>query len=295
MRRRIIVLIVAVAALGVCIWHLPEWQGGGQVTMEEVEAEIAREKAELKAELAASGRPYEPGQFPNQWGYAQRAYPYDRIDYEQLKDAVAQAQAMRFEARRFAAPLGAAWTEEGPTNVGARVTDLAMHPSDPNLIYAAMASGGVFKSTDGGSTWDPITDDLPVLTIGAIAVDPTDPDVIYVGTGEANAQSYSWFGMGMYKSTDGGATWSYIGLEETRYIARIVIDPLNTDRVWVAGTGSLFDTNPERGVYRSLNGGDSWYLVLSVSDSTAATDVAIDPTRPDTVFAAMWERHLPLL
>jgi photosystem II stability/assembly factor-like uncharacterized protein len=122
-------------------------------------------------------------------------------------------------------------------------------------------------------------------------VDPTDPDVIYVGTGEANGQSYSWFGMGVFKSTDGGSTWSYIGLEETRYIARIVIDPLNTDRLWLAGTGSLFGTNPERGVYRSLDGGDTWYLVLSVTDSTAATDIAIDPAKPDTVFAAMWERH----
>ena len=291
MRRKIFILVIAVAVLGVCIWQIPNWGDQGRVSMEEIQAKIKREKTELKAELAASGQPYEPGQLPNEWGYAQRAYPYDRIDYEQLKEAVVEAQVMRFEARRLAAPLGAAWSEEGPSNIGARVTDLVMHPSDPDLIYAAMASGGVFKSADGGSTWDPITDDLPVLTIGAVAVDPTDPDIIYVGTGEANGQSYSWFGMGMFKSIDGGATWSYIGLEETRYIARIIIDPVNTDRIWVAGTGSLFGTNPERGVYRSLNGGDTWHLVLSVTDSTAATDIAIDPAKPDTVFAAMWERH----
>jgi photosystem II stability/assembly factor-like uncharacterized protein len=291
MRRAIIVLVVGAAVVGVCIWLIPDRWGGGRESMEEIQARIAGEKAELKAELAAEGKPYEPDQFPNEWGYAQRAYPYGRIDYEQLKEAVVEAQAMRLEARKLAAPLGATWSEEGPSNIGARVTDLAIDPGDPDVVYAAMASGGVFKSTDGGGTWTPISDDLPVLTIGAIAVDPVDPDVIYVGTGEANGQSYSWFGMGMFKSADGGATWSYVGLEETCYIARIVIDPQNTDRIWVAATGSLFGTNPERGVYRSLNGGDTWELVLSVSDSTAATDIAVDPSRPDTVFAAMWERH----
>ena len=176
------------------------------------------------------------------------------------------------------------------TNIGARVTDLAFHPSDPNIIYAAMASGGVFKTTDGGSSWEPISDDLPVLTIGAIAIDPVHPDTIYVGTGEANAHSFSWFGMGLFRSTDGGRTWEYIGLEETHYIGRIIVDPTNSQRIWVAGTGSLFGTNPERGVYRSTDGGTSWELVLSLTDSTAAIDLAIDPTRPDTIYAAMWER-----
>jgi photosystem II stability/assembly factor-like uncharacterized protein len=159
-----------------------------------------------------------------------------------------------------------------------------------DIIYAAIASGGVLKSIDGGYTWTPISDELPVLTIGAIALDPADPDVIYLGTGEANAHSFSWFGMGLYKSTDAGVTWEYKGLEDTRYIARIVVDPMNSNRVWVAGTGSLFGTNPERGIYRSLDAGETWDLVLAVTDSTSGTDVAVDPTRPDTVYAAMWER-----
>jgi photosystem II stability/assembly factor-like uncharacterized protein len=290
MRRNIIVIVTLLAVGLVGIWLARGPGHSGKVSFEEIQATIRSEKAEIKAELAASGQPYEPGQFPNEWGYVQRAYPYDRIDFNQLKDAVVEAQAMRLEARKRAAPLGGAWTEEGPSNIGARVTDLAMHPVDTDIIYAAHASSGVFKTADGGATWEPITDDLPVLTIGAIALDPVDPDVIYVGTGEANGQSFSWFGMGMFKSTDGGATWSYIGLEETRYIARVVVDPINTDRIWVAGTGALFGTNPERGVYRSSNGGETWDLVLSVSDSTAATDIAIDPAQPDTVFAAMWER-----
>jgi photosystem II stability/assembly factor-like uncharacterized protein len=289
-RRTIAIVVIAVVGVMLGIWLVYERGDTGKVTMEDIQAKIAGEEAEPNTDLAAD-TPQESGQFPNDWGFKQRAYPYDAIDYNQLTQAAAQAQAMRLEARKLAGPLGAAWTEEGPTNIGARVTDLVVHPDDPDIIFAGLASGGVFRSTDGGGSWDPISDDLPVLTIGAIAVDPGNPDIIYAGTGEANVQSYSWFGMGMFKSVDGGATWSYMGLAETRYIARMVIDPLNTDRIWVAGTGSLFGTNPERGVYRSLDAGNTWDLVLSVTDSTAATDIAIDPAKPDTVFAAMWERR----
>jgi len=253
-------------------------------------------RAYLAEAIASNREPRDQGaeteeeSFPSGWGYKQRAYPYDRINFAQLKQAVVDAQIMRLEARKSGRLAGGSWAVEGPDNIGGRVTDLAFHPTNPYIIYAGMASGGVFRSTDGGTTWQPISDDLPVLTIGAIAVDPKHPDTIYVGTGEANAHSFSWFGMGMYKSTDGGATWKYIGLEETHYIGRIIIDPINTSRIWVAGTGSLFGTNPERGVYRSLDGGASWDLVLSLTDSTAAIDLAIDPSHPDTIFAAMWER-----
>jgi photosystem II stability/assembly factor-like uncharacterized protein len=263
---------------------------GGKVTLADIKQSVARDKAERKARLKAEGKLYEPGMFPSDWGFAQRAYPYGTINLAQVKQAVTDAQALRISAARSPAGLGTGWVEEGPTNIGARVTDIVISPSDPNTIYAAHASSGVFKSTDGGGTWFPISDDLPVLTIGAIALDPNDPSTVYVGTGEANANSYSFFGLGLFKSTDGGSTWDYMGLEETRYIARIVVDPNDGDRLWVAATGALFGTNPERGIYRSMDGGETWDLVLSVSDSTAATDVAIDPTRPDTVYAAMWER-----
>jgi hypothetical protein len=291
MKLRVTLNILVSAALvgAVLIAAMPGQRG--DLTGDDISRFAKSLKTQMKAELAAGGKLYEPGAFPSGWGFSQRAYPHGRIDHQQLKQAVIDAQAMRIEARKMAGPLSPVWAEEGPTNIGARITDLAMHASDPNTIYAAVASGGVFRSTNGGSTWDPISDDLPVLTIGAIALDPVDPDIIYVGTGEANASSYSWFGMGMYKSTDAGANWSYIGLEDTRYIGRIVVDPMDRDRIWVAGTGALFGTNPERGIYRSTDAGATWDKVLFVSDSTAAIDVAIDPTRPDTVFAAMWERR----
>jgi photosystem II stability/assembly factor-like uncharacterized protein len=290
MKRKAILPAVLVAVLIISAWSVHRLSQPERLTLEDINQRAKELKADMKAELAAQGKVYEPGAFPSGWGYAQRAYPYDRINFAQLKDAVVDAQAMRLAAKKQFSTLSTQWVEEGPTNIGARVTDLVIHPTDPNIIYAAHASSGVFRSADGGTTWDPITDDLPVLTIGAIALDPQDPDIIYVGSGEANAHSFSWFGMGVYKSMDAGSTWSYIGLEDTRYIARVVVDPINTDRIWVAGTGELFGTNPDRGVYRSLDGGGSWGRVLWVSDSTAATDIAIDPARPDTVFAAMWER-----
>lgn len=284
------IFIVTVFSLAAILWAALRPGTPPRLTVEEVAQRAKDFKSRMKAELRARGEKYEPGAFPNEWGMTQRIYPYDRLNFEQLKEAVVQAQAMRQEAARSFAPLGAGWVEEGPSNIGARVSDLAIHPTNPEIIYAGMATGGVFKSTDGGNSWFPITDNLPVITVGAIALDPQNPDIIYVGTGEANAITYSVFGMGMYKSYDAGATWHYIGLEETRYIARIVVDPLNTDRIWVAGTGELFGTNPERGVYRSLDAGSTWELVLSLTDSTAAQDIAIDPARPDTVFAVMWER-----
>jgi len=290
MKRGVIVVLLLIVGISVTFTLMEGPSERGEFTAEEVSRKIKQEKAEFKADLVARGKAYEPGLFPSGWGYSQRAYPYGLIDYDQLKDAAIEAQAMRLKARKSFAPLSGSWVEEGPSNIGARITDLAIHPTDPDLIYAAHASGGVHKSTDGGVTWTPITDDLPVLTIGAIALDPLHPDTIYVGTGEANSSSFSWFGMGMYKSTDGGATWAYIGLEETRYIGRIVVDPFNTDRLWVAGAGALFGGNPERGVYRSEDGGGTWDLVHTLTDSTSCIDIAIDPTRPDTVYAAMWER-----
>ncbi len=288
MRSKHAVSVLALIVLATVVFWAVQWASAPATrTADEITLEISEKKSAAKAEMAADGKQYEPGAFPNDWASMQRAYPYNRINFEQLREAKADARVMAMATERTRAGV---WVERGPTNVGARVTDLAIHPTSTNIIYAAMASGGVFRSTNGGANWSPIFDDQAVLTIGDIALDPNNPDIIYVGTGEANSSSFSWFGEGMYKSNDAGATWSYIGLEETRYIGRVIVDPDDSDRIWVAGMGSLFGTDSNRGVYRSLDAGGTWDKVFALTDSTSAVDLAIHPTNADTIFVAMWER-----
>lgn len=230
---------------------------------------------------------HEPSREPNDWFWMQRAYPGVTLSQDALARGIAQAAAKEAGG---ALMNRSTWTQAGPTNVGGRVTDIAVHPTNPDLAYAAMASGGIFVTQDGGTSWSPIFDQEAALPVGAVALDPSDPDVIYAGTGEANAASLSFFGLGVFKSVDAGGSWQSLGLEATRYIARIVVDPADGNRVYVAATGALFEPNPERGVYRSLNGGADWERVFALTDSTACTDLAINPQNPQVLYAAMWER-----
>lgn len=224
---------------------------------------------------------------PNDYLFLQRAYPYDNIPSEAYYTAVEWAKS-RTASRGNAVE----WELAGPTNVGGRITDVAMHPSDLQTIFAATASGGVWKSADAGNTWQPITDGLPSLSIGDLAIDPSNKQTIYCGTGETNGGggSVTYDGRGVFKSTDGGSTWTALGLENTGSIGRIEVDPENPQRVYVAAMGHLFSNNPERGLYRSDNGGQTWSKKLFVNDSVGVIDVAIHPANPDTVFAVTWER-----
>jgi len=138
---------------------------------------------------------------------------------------------------------------------------MASHPDAPGLIYAGAALGGVFKSTDDGNHWTPISDDVPSLSVGDLALDPNDPSILYLGTGEANSSGDSYAGTGIYRTNDGGQSWEFLGLPESRHIGRIAIDPSNSNRIFVAAMGSLFSTNPERGVYRTTDAGQTWEQV----------------------------------
>jgi photosystem II stability/assembly factor-like uncharacterized protein len=172
---------------------------------------------------------------------------------------------------------------------GNRVSSVAGVPGDPSVYYAGAASGGLFKSTDMGVHWKPIFDDQPVSSIGAIAVAPSDPNVVWVGTGEPFIRSHISLGWGMFKSTDAGRSWSRAGLENTGRIARIVIDPRNPDVVLVAALGHAYGPQPERGVYRTGDGGKTWDRTLFVNDSTGAIDLVMDPSNPRILFAATWQ------
>ncbi len=228
-----------------------------------------------------------PDTYPSDWAWMRRTYPYWKADVQAFRESMRYAREMRRQAERN--PLEQL-TFAGPTNIGGRISDIEFNPLDANIVYAGAATGGVFKSTDMGQTWFPIFDDAGNLSIGDIGIDPVNPDVIYVGTGEANGGHNNFAGGGVYKSSDAGTTWQFLGLENTVSIGRIVIDPSNTQRVFVAAQGSYFGPNPDRGVYLSEDGGQSWTQVLFISDSTAAADLVIDPVNPNNMMAAMWER-----
>jgi len=238
----------------------------------------------------------EPSMAPNMWFFNQRAYPHGEIKQESFRLAIDQAMEKKKEARQLRASgdknlhRDTVWDERGPVNIGGRVTDLSVHPTDANTAYAAMASGGVFKTTNGGVDWAPVFDDEAAISCGAVTVDPSHPETVWVGTGEANAGSYSFFGLGIYRSDDGGTSWQNKGLADGRYIARIAVDPTDSDKVFTAVTGKLFGTGPNRGVYRTSDGGDNWERCFALTDSTAAIDLVMNPENPDILYVAMWER-----
>src|SRR5690348_9979461 len=179
----------------------------------------------------------------------------------------------------------------GPASMGGRVDEIEVAPSDPNVIYIGYATGGVFKSENNGTTFAPIFETYGSASIGDIAIHPTNANVVYVGTGEANNRQTTTFGDGIYKSEDGGKTFSNVGLKETQTIARIVIDPKNPDVVYVAAPGHLFGPSPDGGVYKTTDGGKSWNKIKYVDENTGFTDIVMDPSNSRVLYAASYQRR----
>ncbi|HEX7049340.1 MAG TPA: hypothetical protein VF188_03925 [Longimicrobiales bacterium] len=179
----------------------------------------------------------------------------------------------------------------GPANMAGRVTAIAV-PDTPGrkTIYVGFATGGVWKTVNRGTTWEPVFEDEAFAAIGDVAVSASDPDVVWVGTGERNSLRSEGWGNGVYRSTDGGRSWEHRGLDETREIGRIVVHPTNPDIVYVAALGHLWGVNPERGIYRTTDGGETWEKVLFVDDTTGFVDLKMDPSDPDVLYAAGWHR-----
>jgi len=183
------------------------------------------------------------------------------------------------------------WREIGPAIMGGRIDDFAVVESNSKIVYVGAASGGVWKTTNDGTTWEPIFDNETVSTIGALAVAPSDPSIVWVGTGEANNRQSSSWGNGVYKSTDAGKTWTHVGLADSHHIGRIAIHPTNPSVVYVAALGHLWGPNKERGVYKTTDGGKTWTQSLSINEDTGVSDIAMDPESPDTLYAAAYERR----
>ncbi|MBM3297093.1 MAG: glycosyl hydrolase [Candidatus Aminicenantes bacterium] len=180
------------------------------------------------------------------------------------------------------------WRNIGPAIMVGRVTDVEGVPGDPAVVYVGTASGGVWKTVDGGVRWKPIFDGIGIPSIGDIALEPGNPEVVYVGTGEANPRNSISVGGGVFKSTDGGATWTSIGLQDTRHISRIVIDPRRPNVVFVGALGNIFGPNKDRGVFRSEDGGRTWEKTLYTDDRHGVADLEIDPRNPNILYAALW-------
>jgi photosystem II stability/assembly factor-like uncharacterized protein len=181
------------------------------------------------------------------------------------------------------------WRNIGPANMGGRTADVEGVAGNPGLVYVATASGGLWKTTNGGTTWRPVFERQGTLSIGDIALEPGNPDVVWVGTGEANPRNSVSFGDGVYKSTDGGKTWQHMGLRDTRHISRILINPRNPDNVFVGALGHVFGPNPERGVFVTHDGGRTWAKTLYVDAAHGIADMDIDPQNPNVLFAAVWK------
>jgi photosystem II stability/assembly factor-like uncharacterized protein len=238
----------------------------------------------------------EPGEArempPEDWFITQRM-THGGIPAGAMERAGAQAAALASETERSEPRLAAArWRFVGPTNIGGRVVDIAVDPVAPDTIYIAAATGGVWKSTDKGARFTSIWLAENPQSMGALLI--TSKGTLFAGTGEANpgGGSITYPGGGIYRSTDGGANWQNVGLTNSHTLGRLAVDPTNPERVFAAVTGDLYNPGGERGVYKSTDGGSTWTQVLAGdNDTTGAVDLAIDPTNPNRIFAAMWD-HL---
>ncbi|GAB4254568.1 MAG: hypothetical protein Kow0027_20760 [Saprospiraceae bacterium] len=231
--------------------------------------------------------PKEIRTYPAEDFYLARNYPDGKVGVKALRSALKEAKA---KAQVKSEGFNEAWTVQGPGNIGARINTIAVNPQNENVIYVGFSTGGVWKTTDGGANWLPIFDEQTNTSIGDIALDPLNPEVVFVGTGDPNITGYPWIGNGLWKSPDGGQSWEYLGLEETSIISRIVIHPQNPDIIYVATMGLPFERNLQRGVYRSTDGGQSWFQVMFISDQAGVTDLQMDPFNPNTLYAAGWDR-----
>ena len=222
------------------------------------------------------------------WFAKQRAFPFDEIPNEEYLKSIEYVKN-NITYTDIDNPSG--WTLAGPTNIEGRITCLAIHPVNPQIIYTGTANGGLWKSTNFCQSWVSVFDNQNTSSIGAVAIDPSNPEIIYCGTGEANSLRSYYPGTGIYKSTNGGDSWVLSGLDSSFTIGNVSINPFNSNEVYVAAGGWTRRKNPQRGIYKTTDAGQSWQRKLFISDSVSAIDVLVDPNNGIRVYAAMWERQ----
>ena len=225
--------------------------------------------------------------YPFEDHFLMKQYPEVSFNYK------AHERALR-RVKDFAQQAGnrssGSWVVQGPGNLGARVNCIAVHPQNENIILIGYSEGGIWRTQNGGITWNPVFDDQLRLSIGDIEFDPNNPMVVYAGTGDPNVSGYPFIGDGLYKSTDGGVTWKYSGLSKSRIISQIRVSAVNPNILYVSAMGLPFEKNQDRGIFKSLDGGLNWEQVLFVNDSTGIIDLVLHPSNPDIVYASAWNR-----
>lgn len=225
---------------------------------------------------------------PNEYFSLQRAYPDESFSLKAFEKGIKQAKETSLLKNDPGFDLE--WTTQGPGNLGARINTVAVHPENEDIIYVGYSMGGVWKTIDGGLNWSSIFDEQIYLSIGDIAIDPNNPEIIFVGTGDPNISGYPFIGDGIYKSEDAGQTWNHLGLTETRIISKIIIDPSNSNNLFVSSMGLPFERNEDRGLYKSVDGGETWNQVLFLSDESGISDMVMDPFNTQVLYASGWDR-----
>lgn len=236
--------------------------------------------------LAEKAEPYDLFAF-------QRSYPDPHFDWETWRQALRRAReadAAVADRNGCGGSNPTAWTLQGPSNVAGRVNTLAVKPDNEDVVLAGFASGGIFKSTDGSVTWRPVFEDNLELAIGDIVFDPQNPNVVYAGTGDVNMPSQVFNGHGIYKSTDAGETWQYLGLGQQGIISHIVVHPTDSQILYAAVNGNPFVRNDQRGVFKTTDGGKTWQRVHFVSTQAGASDLVMNPQNPQVLYASYWDR-----
>ncbi|MFT6996925.1 MAG: photosystem II stability/assembly factor-like uncharacterized protein [Cryomorphaceae bacterium] len=225
---------------------------------------------------------------PYEHFFFQRSFPDSTLNLSVMLKSVEKSRNL--SAFNQAKTSEAEWLQEGPFNIGGRLNTIAVHPEDPSTWIVGTAGGGAYITDDEGATWANLTESLSHLPIGHITFDPNNPETIYIGTGDVNISGTVYIGNGLYRSTDGGENWENIGLQETRIISKIIVNPNNSDQIFVATMGIPFEAGPDRGLYRSDNGGESWEQILFVSETAGVIDLVMNPEDPSVLYAAGWNR-----
>jgi photosystem II stability/assembly factor-like uncharacterized protein len=227
---------------------------------------------------------------PSEWFYAQRSYPDKTFNVEGYTQALEQVQEAKALRQMPFTGFAATWTNQGPENIGGRINCVAVHPTDNKIILLGSASGGLFRTADAGSTWQSVFDNQSTLAMGDLAFSPSNPNIVFAGTGDPNISAYPFVGNGIYKSTDGGISWAYSGLAETRIISKVIVHPTNPNIVFAAAMGSPFERNEHRGLYKSVDGGATWTKIFYASNQAGVIDMVASVQNPSILYVSAWDR-----